>query len=66
MEDITPTDSIVPVYLIPLTEEEIAEREQFNAEAAEREAAEAAKAVEKLAILERIGLTEEELAIVLG
>ena len=45
MEDITPADSVVPVYLVPLTEEELAEREQWAIEAAEREAAEEAKAL---------------------
>lgn len=73
MEDITPADSVVPVYLVPLTEEELAEREQWAIEAAEREAAEEAKAEAKaeaklaaLAKLEALGLTEAEVAALLG
>ena len=64
-EDITPEDSIVPVYLVPLTEEEEAERAQWAQEQADREAAEEAKkearqsALGKLAAL---GLTEDEIS----
>jgi len=64
-EDITPEDSIVPVYLVPLTPEEEAEREAWAVEQAEREAAEQAKqearasALEKLA---KLGLTQDEVA----
>lgn len=36
-EDITPEDSIVPVYLVPLTAEEEAEREQWAAAQPERD-----------------------------
>jgi hypothetical protein len=63
-EDITPQDSIVPIYLVPLTEEEEAERAQWAQEQADREAAEEAKkearqsALGKLAAL---GLTEDEI-----
>lgn len=69
MEDITPADSVVPVYLVPLTEEELAEREQWAIEAAEREAAEAAKAeakVKAIAKLAKLGLTEEEVSALLN
>lgn len=69
MEDITPADSVVPVYLVPLTEEELAEREQWAIEAAEREAAEEAKVLAKeaaLAKLAKLGLTEAELAALIG
>ena len=69
MEDITPADSVVPVYLVPLTEEELAEREQWAAEAAEREAAEEAKLAAKEAAkakLAKLGLTEEEVAALIG
>lgn len=60
--DITPEDSVVPVYLEEPTDEEIAERQ------AEHEANEAAKATRDavrtsaLAKLAALGLTEEELA----
>jgi hypothetical protein len=68
-EDITPPDSIVPVYLVPLTEKELAEREQWAIEAAEREAADKAKVSAKesaLAKLAKLGLTEEEAKAVIG
>jgi hypothetical protein len=68
-EDITPEDSIVPVYLVPLTEEELAEREQWAIEAADREAAEQAKLDAResaLAKLAKLGLTEEEAKAVIG
>lgn len=65
--DITPEDSVVPVYLVPLTPEEEAEREAMAAQAeADRiaaEEAEAAKAAAKesaVAKLVKLGLTEEE------
>jgi hypothetical protein len=65
--DITPEDSIVPIYQEVWTEEELAQREADNlAEQAAREAEKENKAAQKTAILERIGLTEEELQIVLG
>ena len=69
MEDITPADSEIPIYLIPLTEEELVERNTLVADAIEREAAEQAKidakqsALSKLALL---GLTEEEAKAVIG
>ena len=69
MEDITPADSVVPVYLVPLTEEELAEREQWAIEAAEREAAEEAKAEAKVAAIAKLaalGLTEDELAALIS
>lgn len=66
-EDITPEDSVVPVYLVPQTAEEIAELEQFAIEQAEREAEKLAEekarvearesALKKLA---KLGLTQDE------
>jgi hypothetical protein len=71
--DITPADSVVPVYLIELTEEEIAEREALAAqsvqEEADRVAAEEAKLAAKasaIAKLAALGLTEEEAAAIAG
>jgi len=56
--------------VVPLTDEEIAELEAAAAKAeADRVAAEdaaAAKAAERAAILEKLGLTEEEAAVLLG
>ncbi len=73
MEDITPEDSIVPIYLVPLTEEELAEREilaaEDEAELLAIEEAAAAKAVAKesaKAKLAALGLTEEEVAALLN
>ena len=63
--DITPDDSVVPVYLVPLTPEEEAERELWAQEQAEREQAEADKAAAResaLAKLAKLGLTPEEIA----
>ena len=63
--DITPTDSVVPVFLIPLTAEEEAERAAWAEEEAAREAKEAAEVkaresgIKKLA---KLGLTEDEIA----
>lgn len=64
-EDITPDDSVVPVYLVPLTAEEEAEREQWAQEQADREAAEEAKKQARISALEKLaalGLTEDEVA----
>lgn len=69
LKDITPADSVVPVYLVPLTAEEEAEREQWAAEAEEREAAEAAKIEAKetaKAKLAALGLSEEEVAALIA
>jgi hypothetical protein len=68
--DITPADSAVQVFLEEPTDAEIAER-QAEHEAQEEakatlQAEQELKAAQKTAILERIGLTEEELQIVLG
>ena len=54
---------------IPLTEEELAQREAdriaFEAAEAERVAAEAEKAAKRAELLERLGLTEEEAKVLL-
>lgn len=63
-QDITPEDSVVPVYLVPLTDDEIAEREQSAAEMQkqQREAEQARAAARESAIakLIKLGLTEDE------
>ena len=69
MEDITPADSVVPVYLVQMTEEEIVERAAWTAQEAEREAAELTKVAAKEAALTKLaalGLTEEEVAALIG
>jgi hypothetical protein len=71
--DITPEDSIVPVYLEVLSEEEQAERDaqisqaQANQEAREQEiiAKEEAKA-RGIAILQSLGLDEEAAKAIAG
>jgi hypothetical protein len=73
MEEITPEDSVAPVYLVPPTEEETAELFQLAADEEARQAkivaAEDARqearstALIKLATL---GLTEEEAKAVIG
>jgi diphthamide biosynthesis methyltransferase len=63
--DITPEDSVVPVYLEVLTDEEQAERDAemaaMLAEQEEREAEAVAKEELKQAALARLGLSEEEI-----
>lgn len=67
--DITPEDSVVPVYLVPLTPEEEAERKAWAAEAEERAAAEEAKIAAKetaKAKLAALGLTDDEVAALIA
>jgi hypothetical protein len=67
LREVTPADSFVPVYEEIWTEEELAQREtEYAAEQATLLAEQESKAAQKTAILERIGLTEEELQIVLN
>jgi hypothetical protein len=67
LREVTPEDSFVPVYEEIWTEEELAQREANGlAEQAARQTEQESKAAQKAAILERIGLTEEELQIVLN
>lgn len=68
-EDITPEDSVVPVYLVPLTPEEDAEREAWAFEEAQRQAEAVAKEQAKesaRAKLAKLGLTEEEVLALIG
>lgn len=63
-EEITPEDSVVPVYLVPLTAEQEAERAQWATEQAAREQAEADKAAAResaIAKLADLGLTIDEI-----
>ena len=68
-KNVTPEDSVIPVYLIPLTPEEEAERAQWAKDEQERQAAIQAKedarqsALEKLA---KLGLTEDEAKAIAG
>lgn len=67
MKDITPEDSLVPIYLDPIA------KEQLEADAADRaeykariEAEAEAKAAAKAALLERLGITEAEARLLLS
>lgn len=69
MKDITPEDSVTPIYLVPLTAEEKADRKKMQAELTERESAEEAKLVAKesaRAKLAALGLTEAEIQALIG
>lgn len=68
-EDITPEDSVVPVYLVPLTAEEEAERALWAEEQAQREAENKAKEQAKESArtkLAKLGLTEDEVLALIG
>lgn len=67
--EITPDDSVVPVWLVPLTPEEEAEREQWAVEQAEREQAEQEKQAARESArskLAKLGLTDDEVAALLS
>lgn len=69
MEDITPADSVVPVYLIPLTDDELAQREQLLLEQIKQDSEKAEKlSIKETAIskLTSLGLTEEEVLAIIG
>lgn len=66
-KDITPDDSIVPVFLVPLTADEEAEREQWAADEQARIDAETKAEADKtaaresvMAKLAKLGLTADE------
>jgi hypothetical protein len=64
--NITPDDSIVPVYLEPPTKSELDER-QANAEALEIQRQErATKLASAITKLKALGLTETEAKIIIG
>ena len=69
MEDITPPESVVPVYLVPPTEEELEEKKQWALEDKQRKQEEQAKEEAKLSALDKLaklGLTEEEAKAIVG
>lgn len=68
-EDITPEDSIVPIYLVPLTEEEQTSRDEWNDYIISRDLEFEKKEIAKesaLSKLEKLGITQEELSALLG
>jgi hypothetical protein len=69
MTEITPADSVVPVYLVPLTKEEFAEHEKWAAEKEELQRLEEAKLAAKETAknkLAALGLTEEEVSALIS
>jgi len=68
--DITPDDSVVPVFLIELTDAEIAARQAENeAQVEAKEQAEterATKLASAITKLKALGLTETEAKIIIG
>ena len=68
-EDITPEDSVVPIYLLKLSDQQIAERKQWQLENEQRQQEEQAKEAAKISALEKLaklGLTEEEAKAIIG
>ena len=67
--DETPEDSVVPIWLVPLSPEEEDERIKWEIEEAEKLEAEKIKLAKResaLAKLEKLGITQEELSALLG
>ncbi len=61
--DITPADSVCPIYLQPADPEQVAADE---IEAAALVAAQASRAAARQAVLDKLGLTTDEAAALLG
>lgn len=73
LEEITPEDSVVPVYLEPLTEEEIAKRKIEYEKFLQAEQQEKDQQIKKeqdiqaaIAKLAKLGLTEDEAKAIAG
>lgn len=66
MQEITPTESVVPVYLIPLTKEEKQELKKLAEETAAAEAKRASDKESAVAKLAALGLTEDEVLALIG
>lgn len=64
--DITPADSIVPVYLEEPTDEELAERQAEHEKMEAERLAHQEKLDSALAKLKKLGLTEDEAKAVIG
>lgn len=72
-EEITPEGSVAPVYLVPLTEEEILQREEQYQKFLKQEQEEEAEKIKKEQDLEaaiqklaKLGLTEDEAKAIAG
>ena len=64
--DITPDDSVVPVYLVELTDAEIAERAEEKEAKELAETERATKLASAITKLKALGLTETEAKIIIG
>ena len=64
--DITPADSVVPVYLEEPTDEELAERQAEHEKMEAERLARQEKLDSALAKLKKLGLTEDEAKAVIG
>lgn len=64
--DITPNDSIVPVFLVELTDAEIAQREAENQAKETAKTARQTKLASAITKLKALGLTETEAKIIIG
>jgi hypothetical protein len=64
--DITPDDSVVPVFLVELTDDEIAQREAENEARETAEIARQTKLDSAITKLKQLGLTESEAKIIIG
>lgn len=67
MKDITPEDSVVPIYLdpTPKAQQQADANDKAELDANLKEQAEL-KAAQKSALLERLGITEDEAKLLLG
>lgn len=66
VEDITPEDSVVPVYLEPWTEEKLAEIAETNKVFEAEQKARDKVRNSALKKLEKLGLTVEEIQAIMG
>lgn len=64
--DITPEDSVVPVFLVPLSEEELEERRLLDLALEEERTKQEQLKDAALAKLQKLGLTEEEAKAIAG
>lgn len=64
--DITPEDSVVPVFLVPLSEEELEERRLLDLALEEEKTKQEQLKNAALAKLQKLGLTEEEAKAIAG
>ena len=69
MKDITPPESVVPIYLVPPTKKQIEETQKLELEYEQRNQENQAKEEAKLSALDKLaklGLTEEEAKAIVG